>query len=67
MTIKEDNPESDEKKDLEIAHKVEMTFHLDKEKIEQIHKCLQNGKLTLTVHKANLLESGRFSSGYLYD
>lgn len=73
MTIKEECPDDNQHPDdknktgWEIGHKVEMTFNLDKEKIEQIHRCLKNGKLTLTINKANLLESGRFQNGYLYD
>ncbi|KGS16666.1 hypothetical protein X961_5906 [Burkholderia pseudomallei MSHR5613] len=39
---------------------------VDAKKIKAIQKCLENGKLTITMSKVDLA-GGRMGEGYLYD
>lgn len=52
---------------IEIAHRTEMSFELDDEKIQAIKRCLEKGKLTITMTKLDLLQGGRAGDPYLYD
>ncbi len=54
----------------EITPKVDLDFTIDSQKIEEIRKCLEKGKLTITLNKVDLTtiaEAGRAGDGYLYD
>jgi anti-sigma28 factor (negative regulator of flagellin synthesis) len=52
---------------LTIDHKMDLHFELDSEKVAQIKKCLEKGKLTISVNKVDLTSIGRSGNGYLYD
>jgi anti-sigma28 factor (negative regulator of flagellin synthesis) len=52
---------------IEIAHKTEMSFELDSEKIAAIKRCLEKGKLTITMTKVDVTTNVRADEPYLYD
>lgn len=56
-------------KDDQIHEEPELhfSFPVDKSKIEQIHKCLEKGRLTVKVSKIDSLHTGRGVNGYTYD
>lgn len=52
---------------IEVAHKTELSFALDADKVEAIKRCLEKGTLTITMTKVDLNEVGRADEPYLYD
>ncbi|OMQ56372.1 hypothetical protein AQ708_26395 [Burkholderia pseudomallei] len=46
--------------------KMTLDMPVDAKKIKAIQKCLENGKLTITMSKVDLA-GGRMGEGYLYD
>ena len=55
-----------------VVHKTELHFELDADKVAAIKKCLDNGKLSITLHQADLNPVGPESASrgqkpYLYD
>ena len=55
-----------------VVHKTELQFELDAEKIAAIKKCLDSGKLHITMHHEDLHHTGpdalsRSGKPYLYD
>jgi anti-sigma28 factor (negative regulator of flagellin synthesis) len=53
------------KADLKIP-KLELSMPLDARKVAAIKRCLDKGKLTITVSRVDLV-AGRAGDGYLYD
>lgn len=52
---------------LTIDHRVDLHFELDSEKVASIKRCLEKGKLTISVNKVDLTTLGRSGNGYEYD
>jgi anti-sigma28 factor (negative regulator of flagellin synthesis) len=44
-----------------------LSLELDEKKIEEIKRCLEKGRLTITVASIDKLVGGRAANGYLYD
>jgi hypothetical protein len=54
----------------EITTKVQFDFALDEEKLASIRKCIEQGKLTITLNKMDVTkvsEGARAGDGYQYD
>jgi hypothetical protein len=52
---------------LTIDQRVDLHFELDSDKVASIKRCLEKGKLTITVNKVDLNQLGRSGGGYEYD
>lgn len=53
--------------DATFTPKMAMEFHLTPEKTAAIRRCLDRGRLTITVSKVDLVQGGRLFGGYEYD
>jgi hypothetical protein len=55
----------------QITPKIELDFVLDNERVAAIKQCLEKGKLTITLNKADLTTivegTVRSLDGYIYD
>jgi anti-sigma28 factor (negative regulator of flagellin synthesis) len=52
---------------LTIDQKMDLHFELDAEKVAAIKKCLEKGKLTISINKVDLTSLGRSGNPYIYD
>ncbi|MGC2781285.1 MAG: hypothetical protein WA418_37175 [Bradyrhizobium sp.] len=46
---------------------MQLSFKLDKEKVEAIQRCLKKGKLTIKLSSIDAIKGGRANSVYIYD
>ena len=49
-----------------VIPKIELDMPLDEKRIKAIQKCLEKGRLRVTVNKVDLA-TGRLGDGWLYD
>lgn len=52
---------------LVVDHRVDLHFEVDSAKVAAIKRCLDKGKLTITVNRVDLSAIGRAGNGYEYD
>lgn len=50
-----------------VESKIQLSFPVDKKRIEEIQKCLKKGKLSITISKVAAQKAGRAREGYIYD
>ncbi len=52
---------------LTVDHRVDLHFEVDSEKVAAIKRCLERGRLTITVSKVDLTSAASGGDPYQYD